>query len=282
MCLLFLIFKKTSYRPGSLLLVSVRDEDFLRETERGQVKEGSYAPRDVEAGGTWFSYNKNNYRFAVVLNHHGGCDTGEQTTTIYDNEEKISRGSLPEMFTQSDITVTEFVDRVKKILHKFNGFNIIFGDSACCYYLSNKCQQFLSLVPNVLHGFSNGSVDANPCEWPRIGMGKTIIESILPSLDGMSEMDIDNFNRILDDLADSFKKEQCEKNVDAATISTPYERLIIPPTVCERELFGSRTLIALLAFMNDEPSDSDKSNVCILESDLDPHTNTWSDVHVVI
>lgn len=308
MCLLFLIFGKLSHHGarmgmtkslGSrpLLLFSVRDENFHRQTRRGCVDGSVYAPKDMEAGGTWLSFNISNRRFAVVLNY----DESESGACHACEEGMLSRGILPAMFTESTSTTSEFIDEVKKSYDRFNGFSLIFGDDEECHYISNRCQDSpVPLAPNVIHGFSNGALFADSAAWPRIGVGKSIIEAHAQS-ELLSIYDEQSCRLILQKLVVAFRT--CEfVNQDLTSRGTCHERLILPPTAYgQHNLYGTRTLTAIGSFCDSEEQQNEeilmkmqggsggtgtglfRSGVRVVEADFDSSSGQWcDDEHVLL
>jgi uncharacterized protein with NRDE domain len=281
----------------------VRDENFHRDTQRGKVKKGTYAPMDMEAGGTWLSYNKVNQRFAVILNNDDPMCDSDCATKEEESEVLKSRGVLPAMFTESTITPTTFLKDIKKIFGNFHGFSLIFGDNDGCHYVSNRCVDSpVRLEPNVLHGFSNGAISAPPEAWPRLAVGKSVIESQIHDLSLTSVHDENEIRRNLQQLMEGFKSNEYV-NPDISMHSTCHERLILPPTyACDQDnyLYGTRTLTAFATFGEEgveeereeeegnngdrdrKGKDRGRSGVLVLESDLDPVTREWSDQEHVL
>jgi len=281
-----------SFPTRPILLFSVRDECFHRPTQRGSVCSvrcgaGSvYAPIDLEAGGTWLSYNKTNHRFAVILNYHEA--PGDEDS--YSNEDLISRGLIPGKFTESSITTADFLSDLQKTFHRLRGFSLIFGDHESCHYVSNKCPDSpVQLAPHQLHGFSNGALYADASSWPRIGVGKSIIT---PHLDELQPTSVDATRQKLKKMVEDFKRNDYVAS-DPALRSTVHAKLILPPTRIEEMnmVYGTRTLTAITTFEDDteqtqKTSDGNGGNslggnegVFILESDCDALTepHTWTE-----
>lgn len=294
MCLLFLIFGEAkgaqlakAFPTRPILLFSVRDECFHRPTQRGSVCSvrcgtGSvYAPIDLEAGGTWLSYNNSNHRFAVILNYH---ETLDDTNS---SEDFISRGLIPGKFTESSITTDDFLSDIQKTFHRLKGFSLIFGDHKSCHYVSNKCPDSpVQLAPHQLHGFSNGSLNADPSLWPRIGVGKSIITQ---HLDEMRPTSVNETRRKLKRMVEDFRSSDYVAS-DPALRSTVHERLILPPTWSEELnlMYGTRTLTVIATFEDTDGQDKKRADgvgenstggdegdggVFILESDCNALTN---------
>jgi uncharacterized protein with NRDE domain len=274
---------------------SVGDGDGDGDGDGGE--EGSvYAPIDLEAGGTWLSYNKQNHRFAVVLNYHES--EFEEENVKKSSEEMISRGFIPGMFTDSSISPSEFIDDLKKSYHRMSGFSLIFGDHEGCHYVSNKCPDSpVKLAPHVLHGFSNGALHDEPSAWPRIGVGKSVLTAHIED-ESLQLTSMEKSRNRLRQMIEDFKSNDYETN-DPALRSSVHARLILPPTVCEEidQLYGTRTLTAITTFEEEMDGDYDasgesgdtrnvsggmKHGVYILESDCDPLSSDWSeDEHIL-
>ena len=202
------------------------------------------------------------------------------------------------MFTDSNIPITSFLKDIKQKFGFFNGFNLIFGDLEGCYYVSNRnLDSPVQLEPNVLHGFSNGDLHADPAAWPRLPVGKSVIELEVPSLGGGVASKVIETESLckqhMRQLVEAFKSNEYV-NPDVSMHTTCHESLILPPTSCDENdvLYGPRTLTALVTFATGREGEGEESadgrqggvrcGVFIVESDLDPGTQRWSDKEHVL
>src|SRR5699024_457988 len=135
MCIAYIRFQPD--QEAALFVAANRDEFHARPTAfatRWEDLPDIIAGRDLEAGGTWLGINRQS---GVAL------ITNIRTPLAIRNEAK-SRGALVRnaLCWQArhhgfmPATLTEFINE-QGPLEKYNGFNLIFGDSKKLYYLAN-------------------------------------------------------------------------------------------------------------------------------------------------
>lgn len=162
MCLLLFGVKVSASFP--LILAANRDEFYQRPTApMGFWPENPclLAGRDLECGGTWFGINTRG-RFAALTNYR-------DLSTLKQNAP--SRGNIIVNFLESDHTMLEALEILKKQASCYNGFNLLVGEDHHLYHFSNR-NQTLTPVPPGIHGLSNHLLDT---PWPKVTTGKTAL-----------------------------------------------------------------------------------------------------------
>lgn len=174
MCLLVFSF---GFSSCPLLVCNNRDEFLSRPTRRGHFHENlrTYAPIDIEAGGTWIAFSEVNARFVVVLNYHQWRSLNSLYRHFFPPPQRISRGTLAMNFITSDDSVTaqEYAFRVSP--QCYAGFNLIVGDKSGCYYVSNCESTPMQLEPRRFYGISNGRLET----WEKSILCKQRVQSLM-------------------------------------------------------------------------------------------------------
>ena len=167
MCLILLAWQ---IRPNFPLVVAAnRDEFYRRRTasadfwpEHPQVLAG----RDLEAGGTWLGLTRHG-RFAALTNYR---DPARQMP------DAPSRGRLVADFLCGHNPIDDYLDSLQPA--DYNGFNLLVGDGQRLVAFSNITKVRHELAPGI-YGLSNATLDT---PWPKIGAGKTALETALSCL----------------------------------------------------------------------------------------------------
>ena len=159
MCLiLFAINPNPNYK---LILAANRDELFERPTEKADFwdkEQNLLAGKDLQQGGTWLGLTKNG-RFSAVTNYRP-----PQTDISFER----SRGELPVNFLKNNDSPENYIRLLNKNQDKYNGFNLIVGDSKEVYYCSNRIKGSQKLE-NGFFGLSNETLN---CSWPKVRNGR--------------------------------------------------------------------------------------------------------------
>ena len=87
----------------------------------------------------------------------------------------LSRGFLVRDYLAGDFPAAEYLARVARHLHRYEGFNLCAGDQDSLYFLSSYLPA-PNLLDHGIHGISNGDLNY---PWPKVIMGKSRFEKIL-------------------------------------------------------------------------------------------------------
>ena len=154
MCLILFSYQKHPDFP--LIVLANRDEFYSRPTQAlhwWEDKPAILAGKDKQEGGTWLGVTKTG-RFAALTNFR---ETGSRNGVK-------SRGHLTSDFLSGEQTPLEFLQQVDKTHQRYNGFNLLLGDTEGLYYYSNREHITHQLKPG-LYGLSNHLLNT---AWPKV------------------------------------------------------------------------------------------------------------------
>ncbi|GAC1323123.1 MAG: NRDE family protein [Collimonas sp.] len=159
--------------PGSPLIAAAnRDEFYARPTAPANWWEDRpdiYAGRDLQDGGTWIGITRGG-RFAAITNVRAPAERRTDAPT---------RGTLVSDFLGSKKAPAEYIAEIAGDAEKYNGFNLLVGDSKELIWYSNKNKEDArngqALQPGI-YGLSNASLDG--C-WPKVVRTKAQFASLL-------------------------------------------------------------------------------------------------------
>jgi uncharacterized protein with NRDE domain len=121
--------------------------------------------RDLRAGGTWLAIDRAG-RFAAVTNYR----QGEREAAA-----PRSRGHLVSDYLSSEMDGGKHVARVEREADRYNGFNLIAGDTRELHWFSNREGRPRRLGPGI-YGLSNHLLDT---PWPKVTAGKSALSAVL-------------------------------------------------------------------------------------------------------
>ena len=177
MCLIiFLYDKHPDYR---LILAANRDEFYDRPTSPLAFWEDApavAAGRDLRGNGTWLGITKNG-RIAAITNF--------REPALF-NPNAPSRGLLLSDYLTGTKTPKTYLKHIKTIGHRYNGFNLLLGDSNGLYYYSNKTE-IIKELKRGLYGLSNHLLDT---PWPKVEKGKAGFKKLLAKKKQINTEDI--------------------------------------------------------------------------------------------
>jgi uncharacterized protein with NRDE domain len=216
MCLIICAYQYHSDVP--LVITANRDEFFSRPTQAADFWHDSdpcnaiLAGKDLTLGGTWLGINPNG-RFAAVTNIRSHKENGSAD---------MSRGFLVRDFLSSSISAEEYGQQLLSSLERFDGFNLLFGDTHNLYYLNNSEGELLQLPPGV-YGVSNGTLDS---PWPKVERGKAMVRNLLEqnndlSTDALIALMTDRQIAADDVLPETGVSIELERLLSASFISNP-------------------------------------------------------------
>ncbi|NVK44315.1 MAG: NRDE family protein [Oceanospirillaceae bacterium] len=166
MCLITFAYR--NHPHYSLILVANRDEFYRRPTAPlGSWSEqpSLLAGRDLEQGGTWLGLHRHG-RLAAVTNYRDGRNRESGLR---------SRGHLTRDFLQHDAPAAAAADSLADTGHLFGGFNLLLGDNAGIWYLSNRDRAPERLAPGI-YGLSNALLDS---PWPKLLHAREALAGVL-------------------------------------------------------------------------------------------------------
>jgi uncharacterized protein with NRDE domain len=156
MCLVNFSFQ---YPNGyDLILASNRDEFISRLTLKADYWEENssiWGGKDLVAGGTWLGITKEG-RFAFVTNY--------RNLYLPKPDSPLSRGNLCKDYLLSNQTPFDYLTQIMQNKDKYEGFNLILGNSNSCFYYNNKRNILSELKPGI-YSVSNGILDE---PWPKL------------------------------------------------------------------------------------------------------------------
>ncbi|HEY2394791.1 MAG TPA: NRDE family protein [Rudaea sp.] len=221
MCLLLLAFHAGRDRPW--LLLGNRDEFHARPTAAAQA--WTDAPqvvggRDLEAGGTWLTLNRNG-RFAAVTNvRTGRPQRGPR-----------SRGELVAGFVRGSVTPADYAAQIAATRADFGPFNLIVGDLQSAAGASSTMAQSWEFSVGV-HVLSNGPPQT---QWPKSRRLRAGFDALLQSGEIYGAWPGDA--GLLDLLADTTPAADAE--LPDTGVGRDLERLLAPIFIRGRE-YGTR------------------------------------------
>ncbi len=131
MCLILFSYKH--HPEYKLILAANRDEFYARPTRPAYFRDERpdiLAGEDLKAGGTWMGISRNG-RFAALTNYRAPADMVHN---------RHSRGLLVYDFLKSYIPPASYFSLFNETTDKYNGYNVIAGDTDSLYYYSNKTE----------------------------------------------------------------------------------------------------------------------------------------------
>lgn len=213
MCLL--VFSYRQHPDYDLVFAANRDEFYGRPTRAAEFwKEEEYpsllAGKDLEAGGTWMGVAKDG-DFSALTNYRDPSIS---------KEDPPSRGHLVRDFLINGDKPEEYMRKVHQVADRYNGFNLLTGNTGRLLYYSNQQKEIVPLQPG-LYGLSNKLLDT---PWPKVQKAKKQLAGEISS----RQLDIENLFAILADdqiasdeqLPDTGIPKELEKAVSSIFINT--------------------------------------------------------------
>ena len=171
MCIIFIA--KNVHPDAPLVIAGNRDEFYERPTQSPHWWEEAphlFAGKDLQAGGTWLGYNKQN-RIAGITNL--------RRLDWYKSDAK-SRGELVKGFLDietddTELAIAEYTEFLSANYDLYNPFNLLFGDSKRLVIFSTATGQAQEVQDGV-HALSNGEPDVL---WPKMLRGIEQVRSCI-------------------------------------------------------------------------------------------------------
>ena len=224
MCLILIALD--SHPDLGLILAANRDEFY----DRPSAAAGFWtdAPwmlggRDLQAGGSWLGIDRRG-RIAAVTNYR----QGQRETTA-----PCSRGHLVSDYLRSGIEPSAHIEQVQRDAARYNGFNLIAGDTRGLHYFSNRAGRARQLDPGV-YGLSNHLLDT---AWPKVTSGKRALHALLVA--DVSEL-IPNLFALLSD-----RKQAADAVLPRTGVGDDWERLLSSAFIASGD-YGTRSSTVVL------------------------------------
>lgn len=221
----FIVFAYRSHPRYHLVLASNRDEFYERPTAPADFWEEApdvLAGRDLKGGGTWFGVTRQG-RFAALTNVR---EPGKH------RPDAPTRGALVADFLTGTASPSAYLHAVRDSAHRYNGFNLIVGDTRHLCYFGNRDGDVRTLSPG-LYGLSNRTLDT---PWPKIERGKAALADVLES-DVIAPEALFSF---LDD-----RTQAPDENLPDTGVGLEWERLLSPIFI-QSPSYGTRASTLLL------------------------------------
>ena len=139
-----------------------------------------------------------------------------------------------------------YLKHIKTIGYRYNGFNLILGDSNGLYYYSNKTERIKELKPG-LYGLSNHILDT---PWPKVENAKTGLKKLLA---GKKQINIEDIFSLLAD-----RMFPPDDRLPDTGIGLKWER-ILSPMFITCDIYGTRSSSIILIDRNHEASFTERS-----------------------
>lgn len=170
MCLILFAYKR--HPKYALILAANRDEFYVRPTAPlayWQDHPKVLAGRDLQAMGTWMGITVEG-RLSAVTNYR---EPGPQ------RQDALSRGALVSGYLKGAMSPEDYMKTVESQAHRYNGFNLLVGDTRQLCYYSNRSRKPANLEPGI-YGLSNHLLDT---AWPKILRGKQQLAALVETGD---------------------------------------------------------------------------------------------------
>jgi len=219
MCLIIFAYKV--HPTYHLVLAANRDEFYDRPTapldfwpDRPEILAG----RDLQQQGTWMGATRKG-RIAAITNYRDPQNIKPGAP---------SRGHLVSDYLLGDMPPAQYLRSIQAVADKYNGFNLIVGDSAGLFYYSNYARAIQAVEPGI-HGLSNHLLDT---PWPKVALAKRRLRELLNHDDRISE------EKIWCLLQDQTPAQ--DHRLPATGIDLAWERLLSPVFIAS-PTYGTRS-----------------------------------------
>lgn len=219
MCLILLSYD--THPQYRIVLAANRDEYYSRPTAPLAFHDNSpeiLGGRDLKHHGMWLGITRSG-RVAAITNYR---DSG---LSIPDAP---SRGFLVRDFLTGNESPKDYLKHIKSLGNRFNGFNLLVGDTTGLYYYSNRGNDIQELKPGI-YGVSNHLIDT---PWPKITKGKSDLRNLL---NGKGRINPEDIFQILRD-------GSCppDRMLPDTGVGLGWER-ILSPLFITSEFYGTRS-----------------------------------------
>lgn len=167
MCLI--LVGHDSHPDYRLVLAANRDEFYDRPTApacRWAEAPHVLAGRDLRGGGTWLGVTDDG-RWAALTNYRDPAEIGRAGP---------SRGHLVADYLRGTEAPERYAEGIERSMHELSGFNLLVGDAAGAWWISNRAPGPAAPLEPGVHGISNALLDT---PWPKVVRGKREMERLL-------------------------------------------------------------------------------------------------------
>lgn len=228
MCLIFLsLHQHPKYK---LILAGNRDEFYNRKTAPANYWEDHkniLGGRDLEAGGTWLAMT-NQGKIGMVTNYRDPKNIDPHAP---------SRGHLVSDFLLQDQDGEDYLNAIATNSKRYNGFNLIVGDTSQLWYHSNYKTGVEKLEPG-FYGLSNHLLET---PWPKILRGKEKLNRVLSA----STVDVEEIFEVLYD-----DQRADDQSLPSTGLTLERERALSSMFI-KSEGYGSRCSTVILVDKNE-------------------------------
>jgi len=224
MCILLLSYE--THPHYRLVLAANRDEYYDRPTKPlafWNEKPYILAGRDLKNQGTWLGLTRTG-RIAAITNFR---------EDELRNINAPSRGLLVSNFSAGKESPKSYLEHIKTIGHRYNGFNLIVGDGSGLFYYSNRGNNIKKITPG-LYGISNHLLNT---PWPKVEEGKAAFEALVSS---HSKINPEDVFTLLED-----KTYPPDDQLPNTGVDLDWERTLSPIFVTS-DLYGTRSSSIIL------------------------------------
>ena len=209
-----------------LILAANRDEYYSRPTKPLGLWDDApqvLAGRDLKEMGTWLGVTRSG-RVSAITNFRDPASVIADAPT---------RGHLVSNFLVGQVRPNAYMEKIRANGKKYNGFNLLVGDTCALYYYSNRDDRIRKLKPGI-HGLSNQLLDT---PWPKVEKGKKQLEKIVQS---PGRPDIEAIFQLLFD-------QSCPSDhlLPDTGVGIEMERMLAPLFITS-EIYGTRCSSILL------------------------------------
>ena len=159
MCLILFSYK--NHPEYKLIVAANRDEFYERPTIKANFWDGYQeilGGRDLIGKGTWMGITKAG-RLSMITNYRDPENIKEKAP---------SRGNLVADYLKNSLQPKEYLEKIDKVSHVYNGFNLLLGSHEDLWFYSNQ-QGKLYQLGSGFYGLSNALLDT---PWPKVEKGK--------------------------------------------------------------------------------------------------------------
>jgi uncharacterized protein with NRDE domain len=206
MCLICVAYRSHAQYP--LVVVANRDEFYERPSAPARFwppTDDVLAGRDLREGGMWLGVTRGG-RFAAVTNFR---EPGSGRS------DARSRGWLVREFLFGNTPARDYAVALATDGERYNGFNLLLGESGQLFYCSNRAVAPRQLAAGV-YGLSNHLLDT---PWPKVERAKTVLARGLQG--GPVAV-----GQLLDQLADRFRP--ADERLPDTGVGLEWERVLAP------------------------------------------------------
>lgn len=224
MCLVLLAYDM--HPEYALVLAANRDEFYDRASAAAAFWPDApdvLGGRDLQAGGSWLAVDRTG-RFAAVTNYRQG--QREPVSTH-------SRGHLISDYLKNRVSARQHIEQIAAQAARYNGFNLVAGDTANLFYFSNREGSVRQLAPGI-YGLSNHLLDS---AWPKVSRGK---ETLTALMSGHASALVDGLLAFLVD-----PSRPADHLLPDTGISLQWERLLSSAFIASDD-YGTRSSTVLL------------------------------------